>query len=292
MPDVDRTKLEAGPANVLFDGISLGYLGEALSLNIDTSVVELKGAQAGDTPLDAIVSGGKIMIEVPLAEISVTKFAKGIVNSTLSGLPATGLLTSSGVNLTAADTVTIGTKTYTFRATALTSPTTEGEVLIGATAAASLQNLVNAINRSGGVLGVDYYVAAAHPSVSAVLASPTTIVTTRYATTAAIATTKVAVTLTWTAATMAANVGTGLLTFNNQVGLSLRSLAKELRIIKVKGTTPSTDPNDIFIFPEASPGPSTVKVPFHPTQQRLVVISFYVWPNDVTKAWGTVGAAA
>jgi len=33
-------------------------------------------------------------------------------------------------------------------------------------------------------------------------------------------------------------------------------------------------------------------VPFHPTQQRLVVISFYVWPNDVTKAWGTVGAAA
>jgi len=292
MADVDRTKLEAGPANVLFDGISLGYLGDGLVLNIDTSVTELKGAQAGDTPLDAIISGGKVMIEVPLAEISVTKFAKGLANSALTGLPATGVLTSSGVQVTAADTVTIGTKTYTFRATALTSPTTEGEVLIGATAAASLQNLVNAINRSGGVIGVDYYVAAAHPSVSAVLTSSTVVTLTRIATTAAIATTKVAVTLTFGAATMAANVGTGLLSFTNQTGLSLRSLAKELRIVKIKGAVPSTDPNDIFIFPEASPGPSQVKIPFHPTQQRLIVISFYVWPNDATKVWGSVGAIA
>lgn len=290
MADVDRTKLEAGPANVLFGGVSLGYLGDALSLNIDTTVVELMGAQAGATPLDAIVSGGKIIVEVPLAEISVTKFGAGLVNSGLTGLPATGVLTSSGVQVTAAATVTIGTKVYTFKASPLTG--IEGQILIGANAAATLVNLVRAINNSGGVNGTDYVVAASHPLVSAVSTSATVATLTRISTTAAIPTTSTEATLTFGAATMAANVGTGLLTFKNQVGLSLRSIAQELRIIKVKGGVPSTDPNDIFIFPSASAGPSTVKIPFHPTQQRLVVISFYVWPDDATKAWGTVGAIA
>lgn len=50
---------------------------------------------------------------------------------------------------TSGDTVTIDATVYTFR-TALTAPTTSGEVLIGATFAESLRNLAMAINRGRG----------------------------------------------------------------------------------------------------------------------------------------------
>lgn len=62
----------------------------------------------------------------------------------LTGAKATGTLTSTGV-FTGGETVTINGKTYTFRA-ALSSPAQQNEVLIGASAAASLDNLQSAIN--------------------------------------------------------------------------------------------------------------------------------------------------
>lgn len=81
----------------------------------------------------------------------------------LTDIRATGTLTSTNTNVTAGDTVSIDGKTYTYRA-ALTPA--EGEVLRGATADASLQNLIYAINHTG-TPGTHYSCAAAHPSVSA-----------------------------------------------------------------------------------------------------------------------------
>ena len=82
-----------------------------------------------------------------------------------SNATATGYatLTSNGTNVSNNDTVTIGSKTYTFK-TSLTP--TEGEVLIGANAAASLLNLIRAINHTG-TPDTDYNCAAAHTQVSA-----------------------------------------------------------------------------------------------------------------------------
>ncbi len=80
-----------------------------------------------------------------------------------SHVAATGTLTSDNTNVADAATVTIDTKVYTFK-TALTP--TEGEVLIGADADASLLNLIRAINHTG-TAGTDYSCAAAHPTVSA-----------------------------------------------------------------------------------------------------------------------------
>jgi len=77
-----------------------------------------------------------------------------------SNIKATGTFTSSGVNVSLNDTVTIGTKTYRF----LNWPTIEGDVDIGATAADSLENLKNAIMHTG-TPGVDYVCANAHPTV-------------------------------------------------------------------------------------------------------------------------------
>ena len=78
---------------------------------------------------------------------------------------ATGTITSTGVNVTADDTVTINGKAYKFVAT----PTDEGDVDIGGTAAATLDNLKLAINRTDPDTnnGVAYKCAAAHPTVAA-----------------------------------------------------------------------------------------------------------------------------
>lgn len=66
---------------------------------------------------------------------------------------AFGTLTSSGVNVTAADTVTIGSVTYTFRASV---STTANEIFIGASAAVTLSNLKDAVNLVAAGSGVTY----------------------------------------------------------------------------------------------------------------------------------------
>jgi hypothetical protein len=77
---------------------------------------------------------------------------------TVTGQPANG------------ETVTVASKTYTFRTT-LTP--TEGEVLRGATAAAALDNLKAAINHTG-TPDTDYKCAVAHTLVSATTNTDTT----------------------------------------------------------------------------------------------------------------------
>jgi hypothetical protein len=118
-------------------------------------------------------------------------------------IPATATLTSSGVNVSNNDTVTIGTKTYTFQTT-LTN--VDGNVKIAASAALSLTNLNNAINLQGGVLGTDYATAmTAHPTVRATGVTSTILHVTAIATGTSgnsIASTKSAVTLTWSSATL------------------------------------------------------------------------------------------
>lgn len=84
---------------------------------------------------------------------------------------ATNTLTSDATNVAAADTVTINTTVYTFRA----APTLAYEVLIGADAATSLANLKKAINGTGN-MGVTYGLGTvAHPEVYADALAATTL---------------------------------------------------------------------------------------------------------------------
>lgn len=120
---------------------------------------------------------------------------------------ATGTLTSNNTNVSDGDTVTIGTKTYTFKTT-LTG--VEGQVHISVTNAdGSLLNLISAINHTG-TPGTDYVAAAANTQVSAAssVTSHAFAVTALAAGTAgnSIATTKVATTLSWGAATLTGGV--------------------------------------------------------------------------------------
>lgn len=77
---------------------------------------------------------------------------------------ARAVAVSNGTNPVDGVTITIAGKTYTFKTTL---GSTEGNVLIGVNATATMANLVAAINRSG-TPGTVYIAAAAHAAVSAV----------------------------------------------------------------------------------------------------------------------------
>jgi hypothetical protein len=117
--------------------------------------------------------------------------------------PQQAYLTSNNTNVSNGDTVVIGAKTYTFK-TALTP--SEGEVLIGGSADASLLNLINAINHTG-TPDTDYSCAAANADVvaDAVVAAHKIRIAAKAAGT--YATTTTAGTLSWTAATVTSKTG-------------------------------------------------------------------------------------
>jgi len=75
---------------------------------------------------------------------------------------------------TGGDTVTVGTQTYTF-VTALSSTPTANEVLVGATEAASLTNLANAVNGGSGA-GASYGAPTVANTSASALATPTSVV--------------------------------------------------------------------------------------------------------------------
>jgi hypothetical protein len=96
------------------------------------------------------------------------------MKTALTGVKATGLITSDATAPDDGDTVTIEGKTYTFKTT-LSSPAQMNEVLIGASAAAALDNLKIAINASGGTEGTEYSVGTtAHSLVTATTNTNTT----------------------------------------------------------------------------------------------------------------------
>lgn len=81
---------------------------------------------------------------------------------------ATGNISGNATNVSNGDTVTIGTKVYTYKTT-LSAVATEGEVHIGADKDSSLLNLIRAINHIG-TYGIDHWCAAINPDVSSDLA--------------------------------------------------------------------------------------------------------------------------
>jgi hypothetical protein len=86
---------------------------------------------------------------------------------------ASGTLTSDATNVTANDTVVVGSVTYTFKASVTT---TANEVLIGANAAATLSNLKDAINKVTAGSGVTYgSLTVINPDVAATTLSATTL---------------------------------------------------------------------------------------------------------------------
>lgn len=100
--------------------------------------------------------GGNARTGTPVASVKAVKTLTGDGTN----IAGAAILTSDNTAPADGETVTIGTKVYTFK-TALTP--TEGQVLIGASADAALLNLIRAINHTG-TPNTNYKCAAAHPT--------------------------------------------------------------------------------------------------------------------------------
>lgn len=127
----------------------------------------------------------------------------------LAKTAATQTLTLSG-NLSDGDTIVIGTKNYIAQAT-LTD--VNGHFHIGASASATIDNLIYAINNSGGIEGTDYAAASVRDVnvTAAAGAGDTMDVTAKLRGTAAntIATTETSSTAAWGAATLTGGSNNG-----------------------------------------------------------------------------------
>lgn len=155
----------------------------------------------------AVLEGETVTIDGNVFEVDTNNsITAGRTRINLSGSAAAayavGTLTSTGVNVSDGDTVTIGSTVYRFKNTMAQAY----DVKIGADAATSLANLKKAINATG-TAGVEYYTGTlVHPSVNAgTLTSTTLAVAANVKGTAgnSIASTEAAVTLSWGAATLA-----------------------------------------------------------------------------------------
>lgn len=143
------------------------------------------------------ISANEILVE------DVVGAPPGIVGNA----SASGVLTSSA-NYANGETVTIGSVVYTFVTTLQTNVV--GQILIGASEAASIQNLTDAINGAG-TPGLTYSNKnVANPKVTAVAATHTCTVTARRAGTGqnAVATTETSGTASWGSATLTGGTDT------------------------------------------------------------------------------------
>lgn len=163
-----------------------------------------QGREMQDPTLDVANNAGDLTLPVDARAFGYwLKLMLGAPTTTGTAASATGVLTGSA-NYADAETVTIDGKVYTFQAT-LTEA--DGHVHVGANLAASITNLFNAINGTGGTAGTDYAAATvAHQRVTASASTSTTLtVAARVGGPAGalITTTETAANATWGGATLA-----------------------------------------------------------------------------------------
>jgi len=140
---------------------------------ITTSIITVTGDIGVEWDLDITKSSSAGTLNGPTntqAAVVTVAGASALGSFTITGgsangvtpTAATGTVTRTATNASAADYIQIGKKKYTF----VVTPTVEGDVKIGANALASQTNLLSAINHSG-TPGTDYVCARAHPWVRA-----------------------------------------------------------------------------------------------------------------------------
>lgn len=154
------TNVKMGVCRIRFGGVDLGYTKGGVDFSVTTETHKVMIDQFGNSEVDEIIMGRSAKATVPLAETTLDNMVKIMPGATLvtDGVKAAGTITFVG-NPTAAQTVTVGpvasAVVFTFKASGLSAPT---DVLIGATAAASVANLLLALQSSSNttVASADY----------------------------------------------------------------------------------------------------------------------------------------
>jgi len=169
-------------AQILAVAFGASSYNEGDNLSVSVRFSELVNVPAGEhLTVHWTGSGGDIVLYAAAQNaVQNVIFNKQSDHSTPQALPqgahASATLTSDLTNVSDGDTVTIGSKVYTFQSV-LTN--VDGHVAIGGSYSASLTNLFHAINHSGGVPGTDYALATvANSQVTATNPSASTVVIT------------------------------------------------------------------------------------------------------------------
>jgi len=195
---------------------------DTLDLEIGTELAVCKLGLLGQFPTTGALTASYTKDTLFSRNIMFATF--GTTLTTAASTAAFTTLTSNATNPTAGDSITIGNLKYTFIATALSNNGyTPYEILIGATASATLDNIKSAINGTTGAGTVYGIGTVKHPQVIATTKAPTTLLVTAIAAGTggnSIATTVAGTgaTLSWTSTVMASGSG------NNPTPLSNFSL--------------------------------------------------------------------
>lgn len=151
-------------------GDSTPLLASTLASSPSPSTVKVSVPLASLVAVGAATSGSTAVCTLPAKSVVMFTTMKPTEAFGGAAAVATGTLTSDATAPSDGDTVTIGNKTYTFKTT-LTP--TEGQVLIGVSAAVALDNIKAAVNHTG-TPDTDYKCAAAHTQVTATTNTNTT----------------------------------------------------------------------------------------------------------------------
>jgi hypothetical protein len=167
-------------------------------------------------------------------EQKVLWLEKNQTAATIAATAPTTTLTSTGT-FANNDTITIGGQTYTLKTALTATPFAANEILIGAAATNSLDNIKDAINGTvvSGAVGTIYsFGTKRNPLVTAGAKTATTLVCTSTDTNVggSTATTKSAANFAWTGATMSASTLGGYATANTAVKDTLGGVAGDANV--------------------------------------------------------------
>jgi len=193
---------------------------------------------------------------------------------------AQGTLTGSA-NFGNTETVTVGGKTYTFQTT-LTN--VDGNVHIGASLTASLLNLFNAINATGGVPGTDYAAAMTeNENVESVSSNATTLVVrAKLGGTAgnSIASTETCANAAWGGATLAGGTNSTV-TALNQVRYTGESLNFNIQNTKTSEIRPDRTETDLIQTQASAAGNINLELSYGTFDDFLEAVFCGAWTTNV-----------
>jgi energy-converting hydrogenase Eha subunit B len=276
----DTKNVKLGVCQVFFDNVDLGYTqgGVEVSVTTDTRKVEID--QFGKTPINEAIQGRQVSVKVPLAETTLRNLVKIMPGATLvtDGVQASGTVTFVG-QPTAAQTVTIAGQVFTFQ---VGNPANIFQVKIGASVAASAQNLVDAINLS-----------QISPASGGVIASLTGLVATVRAGDPGVAGNAVTLATNVTGASASgANLAGGVaetrarVDVSTGVGIDMLAIAKQLRL-HPQGKAATDLSDDFIVHRTATPG--ALQFAYKTDAERVFNVEFMAYPDPITNKLYSVG---
>lgn len=274
--------VKLGVCRAYLGGVDLGLTQGGVEVTVSTETHRVEVDQNGSTAINEIIMGRTVTATVPMAETTVRQMVNIMPGATLvsDGAVASGTVTFTSAPVVG-DSVTIAGTAFTFQADA---PGAIGEVKVGATAAESLQNLVDAINRA--MLGKAYggIVASVLPAGNGVKVAVVDPGTAGNAVTLAATGTGVTASgasLTGGVAETKARVEVG-----HGIGVDLLSIAQTLRLHPV-GKADDDFSDDFVIYKAATPGALTFA--YQLDAERIYNTEFNGYPDPETGKLFEVG---